>query len=155
MANLTADEIQRLKDAFVTNDKDGTLTERVKNLVNNNTGVFGVTYTIAAEGSNEIIVSCQFTDTDGDDMAVPCVVWQYLASDTAGLVRVAATTSLAVGTDGLILNELVSNSLWIANSEADGDLDIIVGDVSGAATYYLVTVLPNGLLDISAAITFA
>ena len=155
MANLTADEIQRLKNALATNDKDGTLTERVKNLINNNTGVFGVTYTIGTEAADEIIVSCQFTDADGDDMANYVGVRQYLASDSTGQVVEAAATTLAVGTDGTILVEETSNAIWTAVSEIDGDLDIVIGNAGGADTLHLVTILPNGVLAISAAITFA
>ena len=39
--------------------------------------------------------------------------------------------------------------------EADGDIDITIGDASGAATYYLVLVMPSGELVVSDAITFA
>ena len=155
MANLTADEIQRLKNALATNDKDGTLTERVKNLINNNTGCFGVTYTIGTEAADEIIVSCQFTDADGDDMANYVGVRQYLATDSTGQVGEAAATTLAVGTDGTILVEETSNLIWTAVSEIDGDLDIVIGNAGGADTLHLVTILPNGVLAISAAITFA
>ena len=163
MANLTADEIQRLKNALATNDKDGTLTERVKNLINNNTGCFGVTYTIGTEAADEIIVSCQFTDADGDDMASPVNVFQYLATDSTGQVVEAAATTLAVGTDGTIIVEYdvggtggaLADASWRATSEADGDLDIKIGNAGGADTLHLVTVLPNGVLAISAAITFA
>lgn len=155
MANLTADEILRLKQAFVTNDKDGTLVERLKNLLNNDVGPQGVTYTIGAEAGNVITVACQLTDADGDDMAIACVVEQYLSSDSAGQTRVAAATSLASGTDGTILTEFTSNSHWTTTSEADGDIDIAIGDASGAATYYLNTVLPNGKIVTSSVITFA
>jgi hypothetical protein len=39
-------------------------------------------------------------------------------------------------------------------SEADGDIDIDIVE-AGVATWYLVVVLPNGLLSVSGAITFA
>lgn len=158
MANLTRDEIKRLEQAFVGNDRDGTLVERFKNLVNNNTGCFGVTYTISAEGvpgADEITVSCQFTDADGDDMTSPVGVRQYLCTDSTGQVGEAAATTLAVGTDGTILVEETSNLIWTAVSEADGDLDIVIGNAGGADTLHLVTIMPNGVLAISAAITFA
>ena len=156
MADLTRDEILRLKQAFVTNDKDGTLVEKVKEIVNVMPDrCFGVTYTIGTEAADVIIVSCQFTTLDGDDLAEAVCVQQYLSSDSAGQTRVAAATTLAVGTDGTILVEYTSNSIWSAVSETDGDLDISIGDASGAATYYLNTVLPNGKLATSAVITFA
>lgn len=154
MANLTADEVTRIEQALLKNDLDGSVVRRVKNLINNDTGPASVTYSIAAEGSDEIVVSCQFKDANGDDMTEACVVRQYLADAATGQAVEAAATSLAAGTDGTILVEETSNAVWTAVSEADGDLDIIVGDAAGADDYYLITVLPNGTISASAVISF-
>lgn len=113
-----------------------------------------VVYTIAAEAANTITVSCQFNDGNGDPVAFAVGVNQYLSSDSAGQTLVAAATSLVAGTDGTILIEDTSNSLWTAVSETDGDLDIVIGDAVGAATYYLNTILPNGRVKTSSVITF-
>lgn len=156
MADLSSQDIKRIEQAFTQNDRDNTLVEKLKQTINTNTSAcHGVTYSIAAEDSDTITVSCQFTNADGEDCATAVCVQQYLSSDSAGQTRVAAATSLAVGTDGTILVEYTSNSIWSAVSETDGDLDIVIGDASGAATYYLNTVLPDGRLDTSAVITFA
>lgn len=155
MANLTDAEIQRVKLALAQNNTDGSLVERVVNGLNADTGPASVSYTIGAESGNTITVSCQFKDVNGDDMARACVVRQYLAEDATGQAVEAAATSLAVGTDGTILVEEVSNAVWTAVTEADGDLDIVVGDAVGVDTYYLITVLPNGTISASGAITFA
>jgi len=116
---------------------------------------FGVVYTINAETSNTITVNCQINDANGDAVDEAYVVTQYLATTSAGTTSVAATTSLVAGTDGQILLEHVSNSYWTAITEADGDLDIVIGDAGGAATYYLVTVLATGKTYVSDVITFA
>lgn len=114
-----------------------------------------VGYTIGAESANTITVSCQLRDSVGTDIAYAAVVEQYLSSDSAGQTAVAAATSLASGTDGTILTEFTSNKHWSVVSEADGDIDIVVGDAVGAATYYLNTVLPGGMVVTSAVLTFA
>lgn len=114
-----------------------------------------VTYTIGAENANVITVSCQFHDQNGVDVAYAVGVQQYLSSDSSGQTVVAAATSLAAGTDGTILVEDTSNSVWTAVSETDGDLDIAIGDAVGAATYYLNTILPSGKVKTSSVITFA
>lgn len=155
MADLTADEITRLEQAVLKNDKSGTLSRRLKNLINNDLGPASVTYTIGAESANTITVSCQFKDANGDDMTQACVVRQYLADAATGQAVKAAATSLAAGTDGTILVEETAETIWTAISEADGDLDIVVGDAVGVDTYYLITVLPNGTISASDAITFA
>jgi len=43
---------------------------------------------------------------------------------------------------------------WMLTSESDGDIDLVVTE-AGAATWYLVLVLPNGKRIVSGAITFA
>ena len=134
-----------------TYDLRGNATEP---LLTSDAGV-QVAYTIGTEAGNVITVACQFKDSAGNDIAYPVGVMQYLATSDTGQTLKAAATSLAAGTDGTIALELTSNSLWYAISEADGDLDIAIGDASGAATYYLVTVLPSGALSISSVITFA
>jgi hypothetical protein len=155
MANLTADEKLRIKQALVKNDSDGSVTDRLVNVLNNDTGVASVSYSIGAEAGDVITVACQFKDSNGNDMTVPVGVVQYLASDATGQTVEAAATSLAAGTDGTILVEFTADAVWFAVSEADGDLDIAIGNAGGADTLHLVTVLPNGKLSISDEIVFA
>lgn len=115
----------------------------------------GVTYTIGAEAGNVITVACQFHDQNNVPVDYAVGVTQYLSSDASGQTVVAAATTLAAGTDGTILVEDTSNSVWQAVSETDGDLDIAIGDAVGAATYYLNTILPSGKVATSSVITFA
>jgi hypothetical protein len=116
---------------------------------------FDASFVIGAEsGGNVINVAIQLLDADGNDLATRAAVHFYLSSDAEGDNVVAAATSLAIGTDGVAI-EYVSNSAGILISEDDGDIDLNIGDASGAATYYLILILPNGLLKASAVITFA
>ena len=112
------------------------------------------TFTIGAEAGNVINVAIQLKDGAGDDLATRAAVGFYLSDDADGDTIVAAATSLAIGTDGVAI-ENISNSAGVLISEADGDIDLNIGDASGAATYYLVLVMPSGELVVSSVITFA
>jgi len=114
----------------------------------------GATFAIGTEAGNEIDVTIQLLDGAGDEMATRSAVSFYLSDNANGDTLVAAATSLAIATDGLII-EHISNSAGVLVSEADGDIDITIGDASGAATYYLVLIMPSGELVVSDAITFA
>lgn len=111
-------------------------------------------FTIGEESGGDVInVAIQLKDARGVNMKVrTCVGW-YLSSDANGDALAAAPTTLAIGTDGLLM-EQVSNSFGRMVSEADGDIDIDITQ-AGAATYYLVLIMPNGELIVSGAITFA
>jgi hypothetical protein len=120
----------------------------------NDNQVASASFTIGAEAGNVINVAIQLKDAAGSDMAISNAIPFYLSANADGSTTATAATSLAIGTDGLML-EWTSNSSGLLVSEADGDIDINIGDASGAATYYLVLVLPNGKLTISDVITFA
>jgi hypothetical protein len=114
-----------------------------------------VEYSVGTEAANVINVALQFQDANGIDVAVPVGCKFYLADDSAGLTPSATAPDggIAIGTDGALI-EWAANLSGIVVSEADGDVDIDITE-SGVATWYLVVVLPNGKLDVSAAITFA
>lgn len=112
------------------------------------------TFTIGAEAGNVINVAIQLLDGAGAEMVSTSGVLFYLSNDSDGSSQKTAATSLAIGTDGLMI-EWASNSSGLLVSEADGDIDINIGDISGAATYYLVLIMPTGAPKISGAITFA
>jgi hypothetical protein len=70
----------------------------------------------------------------------------YLTTDAAGQKLAADgtdTTEIAIGTDGTILAELVTDIMAVCVSEADGDLDLEVTVVDGKTVYFNV-VMPNG-----------
>jgi len=115
---------------------------------------YGATLVVGAEVPNTITVAGQFTDANGDDLtSIGAAVW-YLASDATGLTPsgTAPDGGTAAGTDGALI-EWTANLSGVVVSEADGDFDIALTE-SGAATWYLVIVLPDGTLSVSAAITF-
>lgn len=116
----------------------------------------GATFTIGTESSNSINVAIQLTDIDGGAVAQSYIVTAYLSDDStgAGLVATVPDGDIAIGTDGTILYELVTDKVFVIESEADGDIDLDIGE-AGADTFYLVLIDPAGRKIVSAAITFA
>lgn len=112
------------------------------------------TFTIGAEASNIINVAIQLKDR-GLDVTQRVSLNAYISSDANGdSVVGTAPTTVAIGTDGLAI-PLVAGKCFLLTSEADGDIDLNITLSSGAATYYLVLVMPDGSLKVSGAITFA
>lgn len=113
-----------------------------------------VTFVIGAEATNIINVGIQLRDRN-TDIGQRASVTAYLSSDANGdSVVGTAPTTVAIGTDGLAI-PLVAGKCFQLTSESDGDIDLNITLSSGAATYYLVIVLPDGTLKVSEAITFA
>ena len=114
------------------------------------------TITVGAEtGGNTINVAIQLKDADGVDLSIHGRVMAYLSNDANGnsIATTAPSGHVAIGTDGLLIPQVTDKAFDLV-SEADGDIDLNVVE-AGAATWYLILVLPNGKLVSSAAITFA
>lgn len=118
--------------------------------------VAGVTFgTLTAEAANARTQSLQFTDENGADIVVPVIVDVYLSLASTGIDIVGtAATSLLAGTDGSVLDASVTGKLTKFQTEADGDLDVVITD-SAVRTVYLCVVLPDGTIAVSSAIAFA
>lgn len=114
-----------------------------------------VSYTIGTEATNAITVNVQVKDGNGGDLAERKALPYYLATNATGdtVATTAPNGGLAVGTDGQVI-EWTANISGMYITESDGDCDIVITD-SGTPTFYLVSVLPNGSLAVSDAITFA
>lgn len=116
---------------------------------------FDVDFTIGTEATNVINVGLQLNDAGGTALATRTAVLAYLSDDANGdsIAATAPSGGWAIGTDGLLI-PVVANKAATFISEADGDIDIAITE-TGADTWYLVVVLPNGKLAVSGAITFA
>lgn len=111
------------------------------------------TLTVGAEAGNVINVGIQLFGSNIPELAERGSIHAYLSDDANGDSVVAtAPDTVAIGTDGLMI-EVVADKCFLLVSEADGDIDINIGK-SGAATYYLILVMPDGSLQPSGAITF-
>lgn len=122
--------------------------------------VGGATFTLDTENTNEITASVQLLDVEGRPMQKRASVYGYLSSDPNGdaLEADSSTLTVAAGTDGICIpfgaGDAVGNTAFFLVSEADGDVDVSITQTSGADTFYLVLVMPNGDLVVSQAITF-
>jgi len=74
-------------------------------------------------------------------------------ANTDDMTNASDLTTAAFTDTTEVVPTTVPKSFWLT-SEADGDIDVAITD-SGAPTYYLAVVLPNGKLNVSGAITFA
>lgn len=121
----------------------------------------GATFKLDIEAANERTVSIQLLDKEGREMQQRASLWAYLSSDANGdaLEAVSGTLTIASGTDGIVHLASAANSAghstFMLTSEADGDIDVSITQTSGADTFYLVLVMPDGSRVISGAITFA
>lgn len=112
--------------------------------------------TISAEATNAITASIQLKDNGGANLEEIGHVDAYL-SDAATGIAISATapaTSVAAGTNGKIIKEQTTKLAWWLQSSAAGVIDLVITE-TGAKTWYLVVVLPNGRQIVSGAITFA
>lgn len=112
--------------------------------------------TVGAEAANAIPVSVQLKRNGGENLAAINHIHAYL-SDAATGVAISATapaTSVAAGTAGKIVKELTTKLAWWLQSSAAGVIDLVITE-TGADTWYLVLVLPDGRQIVSGAITFA
>ena len=115
-------------------------------------GAASVTYTIGAEsGADAIVVSLQFSDQDGDEIASRQHVQILLLADANGDALNTNNYTIAAGTDGVVA-EVVADKVLSCITEADGDLDISL-TIAGDKTCYLAWVGPGGKLHVSGAIT--
>lgn len=114
-----------------------------------------VDFVIGTQAGDVINVGLQLNDAAGSALATRASVFAYLSDDANGdsIAGTAPDGGVAVGTDGLAI-PLVASKAWLLTSEADGDIDLSITE-SGADTWYLIVVLPNGKLAASGAITFA
>jgi hypothetical protein len=121
--------------------------------------VASVTFSVASESGEAIVVSCQFLDAAGADMATASACYAFLSADSSGQTNASASgLTPSAGTDGHVIPIADSNTAvaMLLISEADGDVDVTITDAStGTTTNYLNVVTPSGKIYTSGAITFA
>lgn len=110
--------------------------------------VSSVTTTVGTEAANAINVAIQLKGPNGD-VSRSGGVFAYLSDNADGsTIAVSAPSGgWAIGTDGLLI-PVVANKAAYLISEADGDIDVTITEVTDK-TFYLVIVLPDGSLNIT------
>jgi hypothetical protein len=113
-----------------------------------------VEFTVGAEATDVINVALQVVDAQGMALALQLALLAWL-SDTAGaaLTATAPSAGTAIGTDGTIIVEHTAETLMELLTDADGVLDLDIGE-AGADTWYLNVRLPGGAIVSSPAIAF-
>lgn len=117
--------------------------------------LFTASFTIGAQGGDNIIVLIQLQDAMGNDMAQANCILAYLSDDAAGadVTGTGPSTETIIDTDGDIIAIITAKKVYLLTSESDGDIGLDVEE-SGSKTWYLVLVMPDGRLVVSDAITF-
>lgn len=119
-------------------------------------GVGGATFgTLTAEAGNARTQSIQLTDGQGRALAAGTLVWVWLSDAATGLgvVAVAASSALAAGTNGKLMDSNVTGKMALFQTDTQGRLDVVITDTA-ARTVYLAVATQTGL-KVSGAIVFA
>lgn len=109
---------------------------------------------LTAEAANARTLSLQLKDENGKDLAVKGFVLCWFSDVNGNTFAAAPAGGVAAGTDGYIM-EAIDNRLFVAVSEADGDIDLVITDASGVVTHYLAIGLPDGTVLTTIPIAFA
>jgi hypothetical protein len=107
--------------------------------------------TVGAENTNVRAITIQLKDVNGNDINYVETV-EIIVFTSAAMTAFATTggsTGLAIGTDGALL-AIVAKKLFIATSEADGDIDLTWTDTATESVAVGVR-LPNGRVVVSEA----
>ena len=109
------------------------------------------TITVGAENTNVRAITIQLKTADGKDINYVETV-EIIVFDSAAMTGFASTggsTGIAIGTDGALL-ALVAKKVFLATSEADGDIDLTWTD-TGTESVALGVRLPNGRVVVTSA----
>jgi hypothetical protein len=110
----------------------------------------GATITVGAEDTNVRAITIQLTDGDGVDLAHRAAVLIAVLGDGNGdaFATTGGSTGIAIGTDGALL-AIVAKKLFLALSEADGDIDLTWTD-TGTEACRIAVLRPDGRFIVSA-----
>lgn len=113
-------------------------------------------FVVGAEAGNVINVDVQLKDINATALSAGYVVMAWLSSSAGGAVTATAPdTSAAIGTDGLIIQEIQTRKQWWVKCHTNGQFDLNLGHAAGAGTWYLNLAGADGRVHSSGAITFA
>ena len=113
-----------------------------------------IEFTVGAEVSNVINVACQINQND-TAVTAAYVLQAWLSSSLSppAIVTTAPNGGIAIGTDGVIMSEFVTDKYFLLYFDATGQADIDVTE-TGTATFYLNVLLPSGTITSSGVMSF-
>lgn len=111
--------------------------------------------TVGAEAGDARAITIQLKDAYGNDInyVEEVEIHMFLNAARTAYVVTGGSTGIAIGTDGALL-ALVAKKIFVATSEADGDIDLTWTD-TGTEVAFLGLKLPNGRYVMSGALTNA
>ncbi|HCZ49798.1 MAG TPA: hypothetical protein DCZ11_12460 [Gammaproteobacteria bacterium] len=129
----------------------GQQNQLVSNGINVTQPCVDATITVGAEVSNVRAITIQLKDARGNDINYVETVEILVFTDATmtAFVGTGGSTGIAIGTDGALL-ALVAKKVFLATSEADGDIDLTWTD-TGTEQAAVGVRLPNGRVVVSAA----
>lgn len=100
--------------------------------------------TVASASTSPRAITIQLKDADGNDIdyVETVMIGVFAAVDRLAFTTTGGSTGIAIGTDGALL-ALVAKKMFMATSEADGDIDLTHTDTGTDAAWVGVR-LPNG-----------
>ena len=107
--------------------------------------------TVGDENANARAITIQLKDANGNDInyVETVEVIMFGAADMKSFASTGGSTGIAIGTDGALL-AVVAKKVFLATSEADGDIDLTWTD-TGTESVALGVRLPNGRVVVTAA----
>lgn len=117
-------------------------------------GAYGVTFSVGAEATNAIETTLTFTGADGATLTSPIMVDIMLVSSTSTNALNSSDYTIAAGSSGGVIAQLVADQVIRGITTSAGVLKIVL-TITGAATSYLAVRLASGKIVHSPAITHA
>jgi len=123
---------------------DGSTRQLISNGINITSPCVDATVTVSDETTNVRTITIQLKDSEGADINYVETVMVILFTTAAmtAFVVTGGSTGIAIGTDGALL-ALVAKKVFLATSEADGDIDLTWTDTGTEAAAIAVR-LPSG-----------
>lgn len=112
--------------------------------------------TPGAEASNVVNVAIQAkSDHSQNNLAVRAAFDFYFSdqSDGSNLAATAPSGTVAIGTNGIVMDLTGAKKIFRGVTNAAGAFDINITE-SGAKTMYVVVIAPNGRLIVSSALSW-
>lgn len=112
-------------------------------------------FAIGEQAVQSRTVSIQLKDGSGSNVAYAGVVTVYLSDAATGLDITATAPSggVALGSAGKVLAAITAGKLLKVASSVNGGVDVILTEAA-AKSFYIVCVLPNGRIVVSAEVAF-
>ena len=115
---------------------------------------YNAVITVGATHTDTIAATIQLKDWAGNNLKVSNSVLAYLSEVSTGLdISTTNLTTEMTATTGH-LAALVQYKNYILGSDVNGAIAITMGYTTGAKSFYLVIILPNGKKVVSTAFAF-